>query len=56
MYNFTWHSDVPLFTDNSILDIDRIKIKKWLTSVSIPLYNIRGDSSEIIKYVKESFR
>lgn len=53
---FTWHSDVPLFTDNSILDIDRIKIKKWLTSVSIPLYNIRGDSNEIIKYVKESFR
>lgn len=50
---FTWHSDVPLFTDNSLLNIDRIKIKKWLTSIDIPLYNVRGDVKEIVKKIKE---
>jgi len=51
--HLTWHSDIPLFTDDSILFIDRIKIKKWLNKINIPLYNIRGDIKEIIRRIKE---
>lgn len=50
---FTWHSDIPLFSDDSMLNIDRIKIKEWLMKVDIPLYNVRGDMKEIINKVKE---
>lgn len=50
---FTWHSDIPLFSDDSILSIDRLKIKRWLTNIKIPTYNVRGDILEIIKNMKE---
>ena len=49
---FTWHSDIPLFTDNSLLDIDRIMIKKWLGNIGCSLYNVRGDIKKIIKKIK----
>ncbi|MEG2610582.1 MAG: hypothetical protein RSA91_08000, partial [Bacilli bacterium] len=50
---FTWHSDIPLFSDNSILSIDRLEIKRWLTSINTPMYNVRGNNLEIIKNIKE---
>lgn len=50
---FTWHSDVPLFSNNSLLNIDRTKIKKWLTDINIPLYNVRGNISEVLNKIKE---
>ena len=49
----TWHSNIPLFTDNHILNIDRIKIKNWLQKLKIPLYNVRGDLKQIIEEIKE---
>lgn len=50
---FTWHSDIPLFSDDSLLDIDRVKIKTWLTNLNVPLYNVRGNVKDIIKRIKE---
>ena len=50
---FTWHADIPLFTENVILDIDRKKIKQWLLELKIPLYNVRGDIEKIILKIKE---
>ena len=49
----TWHSDIPLFTDKSLLNINRIDIYKWLSKINIPVYNIRGDSEKIIENIKE---
>ena len=54
MFKFcTWHSDIPLFTDNIMLNIDRIKIYKWLSKINVPFYSVRGDSENIIKKIKE---
>ena len=50
---FTWHSDIPLFSDDSILNIDRLEIKRWLTNINIPMYNVRGNILEIIRNMKE---
>lgn len=54
MFKFcTWHSDIPLFTENTILNVDRIKIYKWLSKINIPFYNVRGDSESILAKIKE---
>lgn len=54
MFKFcTWHSDIPLFTKPIMLNIDRIKVYKWLSKVNIPFYNVRGDSENIIRKIKE---
>lgn len=54
MFKFcTWHSDIPLFTDNIMLNIDRIKIYKWLSKINVPFYSVRGNSENIIKKIKE---
>lgn len=50
----TWHSDIPLVTNDEInLEINRKTIYEWLSKVNIPLYNVRGDSLKIIKKIKE---
>lgn len=49
----TWHSDIPLFTKAMMLDIDRIKIYRFLNKIELPLYDVRGDSEKIIKKIKE---
>lgn len=49
----TWHSDIPLFTDNSLLNVDRVLIKEWLGKINIPVYNVRGNNIEIINIMKE---
>ncbi|NLV90144.1 MAG: hypothetical protein GX032_01565 [Tenericutes bacterium] len=51
--HFTWHSDIPLFSDDTILNIDRIKIKKWLMKINAPLYNVRGNIEDILIKIKE---
>ena len=54
MFKFcTWHSDIPLFTKPIMLNIDRIKVYKWLSKVNIPFYNVRGDPENIIRKIKE---
>lgn len=54
MFKFcTWHSDIPLFTETKMLNIDRVKIYKWLSRINIPFYNVRGDSKSIIIKIKE---
>lgn len=54
MFKFcTWHSDIPLFTETEMLNIDRTKIYKWLSRINIPFYNVRGDSKNIIIKIKE---
>lgn len=54
MFKFcTWHSDIPLFTEAKMLNIDRIKIYKWLYKINIPFYNVRGDLKNIIVKIKE---
>ncbi len=49
----TWHSDIPLFSKDVLLDINRIKIKKMLSKIIIPFYNIRGDKVLIVDKLKE---
>ena len=51
--HLTWHSDIPLFSDDIILDIDKIKIKKILSKFKIPFYNIRGDKVKVVEKIKE---
>ena len=49
----TWHADIPLFTNNEMLILDRIKIKKFLSKIKIPIYNVYGDANNILKKIKE---
>ena len=51
--HLTWHSDIPLFSDDFILDIDRIKIKKMLSKIQVSFYNIRGDKVKVVEKIKE---
>lgn len=54
MFKFcTWHSDIPLFTEAKMLNIDRIKIYEWLSKINVQFYNVRGDSKNIIVKIKE---
>ena len=54
MFKFcTWHSDIPLFTKSIMLNIDRLKIYKWLSKINVPYYMVRGDSKKIIMKLKE---
>ena len=49
----TWHSDIPLVTNNdTILEINRKTIYDWLSNLNIPLYNVRGDSLKIIEKIR----
>ena len=52
----TWHANIPLFTKPIMLDIDRIKIYKWLDKINLPFYDVRGDSGDIISKIKEVVR
>lgn len=49
----TWHSCEMLVTDNILLKLDFLKIKKFLSSINTNVYNVRGDSKQIIKVLKE---
>lgn len=49
----SWHSNEPLFTDESILMIDKTKIHQWLEQIDIPMYNVRGDMKGVIVKLKE---
>lgn len=49
----TWHSDIPLFTDQVMLNIDRFKIYKILNKINLPFYNVRGDTKSVVKKIKE---
>lgn len=52
----TWHSDIPLFTNNMMLDINRVKVFKWLSRINVPFYSVRGDSNSIISKIKEELK
>ncbi len=57
MFKFcTWHSDIPLFTTNMSLEIDKSKIKRWLNNIDIPFYDVRGDTEKIILKIMEELR
>lgn len=49
----TWHADIPLFTNDLLLNIDRIKIKKFINKINLPLYNVRGCKEDLIRIIKE---
>lgn len=49
----TWSADIPLFTDGSILDLNRHYIMQFLDKIELNMYNIRGDAREIIKIIGE---
>ena len=51
--HLTWHCDIPLFSKDILLDIDRIKIKKILSKFIISFYNIRGDKVKVVEKIKE---
>lgn len=48
----TWHSDQLLFTSNYTLPVNKKMIKKFLIGLNIDSYYVRGDSHDIIKYIK----
>lgn len=52
----TWHSDIPLFTNSIVLDIDRIRIYELLNKINLPFYDVRGDSEQIIIKIKEELK
>ena len=50
---FTWHTDIPLFTNDTVLNVDRYKIKQWIFDLKVPMYNVRGDIGKILLEIKE---
>lgn len=43
----TWSADIPLFTDNTILEVDRLKILRLLKNIDLPFYNVSGNYEDI---------
>ena len=49
----SWHFDIPLVTDNICLDFNKQFVKQFITKISCPMYNIRGDKKKVLLKIKE---
>lgn len=52
----TWNAREMLVSDNVLLILDFVKIKEFLSNVNTDVYNVRGDSKEVIKVLKEELK